>query len=121
MVAQASLVARPLDAGIVEGRSGVAAPIIGETIRQEDKTMRPSAYLTFAFLIAAITIGSIAESAVNCGEVIRSLKAGASPRQVADTMAISMSDVKDCQDRAEVESADQRQEGWDDARKKRLR
>lgn len=69
--------------------------------------MKRNAHLTFGFIIAAMTIGgAVAEAAVNCGEVLRSLNAGASPRQVADTMAISMADVKDCQDKAEVESAD---------------
>ena len=73
--------------------------------------MRAKAYLTFALIIGAISIGGTAESAVNCDEVLRSLKAGASSRQVADTMAISMADVKDCQDRAEVESADGNEQG----------
>lgn len=57
--------------------------------------MKRNAHLTFGFIIAAMTIGgAVAEAAVNCGEVLRSLNAGASPRQVADTMAISMADVK---------------------------
>jgi hypothetical protein len=73
--------------------------------------MRPKAYLTFALITGTISIGGIAESAVNCDEVLRSLKAGASSRDVADTMAISIADVKDCQDRAEVRSADGNKQG----------
>jgi hypothetical protein len=68
--------------------------------------MRAKAYLTFALITGTLSIGGRAESAVNCDEVLRSLKAGASSRDVADTMAISIADVKDCQDRAEVQSAD---------------
>jgi hypothetical protein len=42
---------------------------------------------------------------------MRSLKAGASPQEVAKTMAISAADVKDCQDRAELDSAAKSQGG----------
>jgi hypothetical protein len=42
---------------------------------------------------------------------MRSLKAGASPQQVANAMAISPADVKDCKDKAELDSADESQSG----------
>ena len=60
-----------------------------------------------ALASAAIAIGgSVAQGAVNCASVMRSLKAGASPQQVANATAISPADVKDCQDKAELEPAD---------------
>jgi len=59
------------------------------------------------FLVAlALTFGSgVAHNAVNCASVMRNLKAGASPQEVADTMAISLADVKDRQDRDKLDSA----------------
>ena len=66
----------------------------------------------FAVAIAATAFGGgIAKSAVNCASVMRNLEAGASPEQVADTLAISMGDVKDCQDQAQVKAADESKSG----------
>ena len=61
----------------------------------------------FVHIAVALAFGGgVAHSAVDCGSVMRNLKAGASPQEVANTMAISLADVKDCQDRAQSESAD---------------
>ena len=66
----------------------------------------------FVFAVAATAFGGgIAKSAVNCASVMRNLDAGASPQQVADTLAISMGDVKDCQDQAQVKAADESKSG----------
>src|SRR4026207_1121621 len=64
------------------------------------------------FAVAATTLGvGFAQGAVNCASVMRNLEAGASPEQVADTLAISMGDVKDCQDQAQVKAADESKSG----------
>jgi hypothetical protein len=42
---------------------------------------------------------------------MRNLEAGASPQQVADTLALSLGDVKDCQDQAQVKAADESKSG----------
>jgi hypothetical protein len=61
----------------------------------------------FLIVAAALAFGSgVAHSAVDCVSVMRSLRAGASPQEVANTMAVSVADVKDCQDRDESKSAD---------------
>jgi len=64
------------------------------------------------FAVAATTLGGgFAQGAVNCASVMRNLEAGASPQQVADTLAISIGDVKDCQDRAQLKAADESKSG----------
>jgi hypothetical protein len=61
----------------------------------------------FVMVAAALAFGSgVAHSAVDCASVMRNLKAGASPEEVAKTMAVSLADVKDCQDRDQSKSAD---------------
>ena len=64
------------------------------------------------FAVAATTLGGgFAQGAVNCASVMRNLEAGASPQQVADTLAISIGDVKDCQDNAQLKAADESKSG----------
>ena len=61
----------------------------------------------FVVVAAAAAFGSgVAHSAVDCASVMRNLKAGASPQEVAKMMAASLADVKDCQDRDQAKSAD---------------
>ena len=68
--------------------------------------MNPKPHLALFFAAAAIAVGGgLAQGAVDCATVMRSLKAGASAEDVAQTMAISPADVKDCQDKAELDSA----------------
>jgi hypothetical protein len=68
--------------------------------------MNPNPRLAAVLAAAAIAVGGgLAQGAVDCATVMRSLKAGASPQEVAKTMAISAQDVKDCQDSAELDSA----------------
>jgi hypothetical protein len=45
-------------------------------------------------------VGS-ASAQVNCAQVMRNLKTGRSPEQVAETMVIDVSEVKKCQEAAE--------------------
>jgi len=71
------------------------------------KQMKPNDRLTTALAIVAVTIGgAFAETSVNCDDVMKHLKAGASPRDLADTTPISMDKIEECQNKADVESAE---------------
>jgi hypothetical protein len=76
-----------------------------------------------AFAIVALTIGgAFAENAVNCDDVMRRLKAGASPRDLADTTSISIDKIEECQHKADVKSLDSKLEKDEsDERRKPLR
>jgi len=69
--------------------------------------MNANAYLTCAFLTVALTIDSaVAASTVNCDDIMRRLKSGASPRDLADTTSISIDKIEECQSQADLEAAD---------------
>jgi hypothetical protein len=68
--------------------------------------MEPRAPLACVLAVAATIGAGIAAGPVDCADVVRNLKAGGSAREVADAMGISEADVKDCQDKAEIESTD---------------
>jgi hypothetical protein len=73
--------------------------------------MKPATGLASAFVIVAVTIGgAFAETPVNCDDVMRRLKAGASPRDLADTTSISIDKIEECQHKADVESLDSKLE-----------
>jgi hypothetical protein len=69
--------------------------------------MKPKADFTCAFSIVMLPIaGAFADRVVNCDDVMRRLKAGASPRDLADTTSISIRQVEECQNKADIEAAD---------------
>jgi hypothetical protein len=69
--------------------------------------MKANAHVASAFVIVVLTIvEAFAETAVNCDDVMRHLKAGSSPRDLADTTSISIDEVEACQHKADVEAAD---------------
>jgi hypothetical protein len=85
--------------------------------------VKPATDFAFAFVIVAVTIGgAFAENAVNCDDVMRRLKGGASPRDLADTASISMDKIEECQHKADVQSLDlKRGKDESDERRKPLR
>jgi hypothetical protein len=85
--------------------------------------MKPDTDFASAFVIVAVTIGgAFAETQVNCDDVMRRLKAGASPRDLADTTSISIDTIEECQHKADVRSLDLKLEKDEsDERRKPLR
>ena len=75
-----------------------------------------------AFVIVAVTIGgAFSENAVNCDDVMRRLKGGAAPRDLADTASISIDKIEECQHKADVQSLDlKREKDESDERRKPL-
>jgi len=56
--------------------------LLGKATRT--KQVKPATDFAFAFVIVAVTIGgAFAENAVNCDDVMRRLKGGPSPRDLA--------------------------------------
>ena len=64
---------------------------------------------TLLVLIVGLTmgLGAVTASAggVNCDQVRRYLKTGRTPEEIAESMVVSVSDVKKCQEQGEKESA----------------
>ena len=85
--------------------------------------MKPATDFASAFVIVAVTMGgAFAQNAVNCDDVMRSLKRGASPRDLADTTSISIDKIEECQHKADVQSLDlKREKDESDERRKPLR
>jgi hypothetical protein len=85
--------------------------------------MKPATDFVSAFVIVAITIGgAFGETAVNCDDVMRRLKAGALPRDLADTTSISIDKIEESQHKADVESLESiREKDESDEHRKPLR
>jgi hypothetical protein len=85
--------------------------------------VKPTTDFASAFVIVAVTIGgAFAENAVNCDDVMRRLKGGASPRDLADTASISIDKIEECQHKADVESLESiREKDESDEHRKPLR
>ena len=94
--------------------------LLGKATRT--KQVKPATDFASAFAIVAVTIGgAFAENAVNCDDVMRRLKGGASPRDLADTASISIDKIEECQHKADVQSLDLKREKDDsDERRKPL-
>ena len=95
--------------------------LLGKATRT--KQVKPATDFASAFAIVAVTIGgAFAENAVNCDDVMRRLKGGASPRDLADTASIPIDKIEECQHKADVQSLDlKRGKDESDERRKPLR
>jgi len=56
---------------------------------------------------ATLMVATSALAEVNCKQVLRYLKTGRTPSEVAETMVISEADVKNCQAQAAEQAGDQ--------------
>ena len=92
--------------------------LLVETIKTNK--VKPNAHFIPAVVVVLLmTRSAFSGSALNCDEVMKHLKAGASPRDLADTMSISIDKIEECQNKADREAIDSKldREGSDETRK----